>query len=123
LFKTLYLQINDNDDVKKDFNKLNNRMLKNYEWELLEELVEIFKPFDDLTTYFSRAQYTTLLVVNPSIKALKFEYADGDLIKENFNDEVLLEEDFSNDDLDDNEELFEPQAVTSKLRGVIYNSL
>ncbi|CAG8857642.1 15450_t:CDS:1, partial [Gigaspora margarita] len=67
------------------FNKLNNRMLKNYEWELLEKLVEIFKPFDDLTTYFSRAQYTTLLVVNLSIEVLKFEYADGDLIKENFN--------------------------------------
>ncbi|CAG8848825.1 26310_t:CDS:1, partial [Gigaspora margarita] len=53
--------------------------------ELLKELVEIFKPFDHLTTYFSEAQYTTLSVVNPSIKALKFEYADSDLIKENFN--------------------------------------
>ncbi|KAF0379293.1 zinc finger bed domain-containing protein 4-like [Gigaspora margarita] len=69
--------------------------------DMNEELVEIFKPFDDLTTYFSRAQYTTLLVVNLSIKTLKFEYANDDLIKENFNN--------------DNKELLEPQAVTSKL--------
>ncbi|CAG8844757.1 15797_t:CDS:2, partial [Gigaspora margarita] len=65
------------------------------------KLVEIFKLFNDLTTYFSGAQYTTLLVVNPSIEALKFEYTDN---------EGLLEEDFSNNDLEDNEELFEPQA-------------
>ncbi|KAF0462929.1 hypothetical protein F8M41_000220 [Gigaspora margarita] len=70
-------------------------MFKNYEWELLEKLVEIFKPFDNLTTYFSGAQYTTLSVINLN--------------------EGLLEEDFSDDDLDNNEEPFEPQAVTSKL--------
>ncbi|CAG8797817.1 12849_t:CDS:2, partial [Gigaspora margarita] len=68
------------------------------------------------STDFSRAQSTTLLVVNPSIEALKFEYANIDLIKENFNNKGLLEEDFSNDNLDDNKEPFKPQAVTSKLR-------
>ncbi|CAG8843510.1 4476_t:CDS:2, partial [Gigaspora margarita] len=52
--------------------------------------------------------------VNTSIEALKFEYADSDFIKENFNDKGLLEEDFSNNDFDDNKESFEPQAVTSK---------
>ncbi|CAG8842142.1 21681_t:CDS:1, partial [Gigaspora margarita] len=37
--------------------------------------------------------------------------------------EGLLEEDFSYNNLDDNKEPFEPKAVTSKLQGVIYNSL
>ncbi|CAG8800220.1 43064_t:CDS:2 [Gigaspora margarita] len=73
-----------------------------------------FKPFDNLTTYFSGAQYTTLSVVNSSIEVLKFEHADN---------EGLLTEDFSNNNLDNNEELFKPQAVISKLQDVIYNSL
>ncbi|CAG8850208.1 6622_t:CDS:1, partial [Gigaspora margarita] len=53
--------------------------------KLLEELVEIFKLFNDLTAYFNKAQYTTFLVVNSSIEALKFEYTDNNFIKENFN--------------------------------------
>ncbi|CAG8787625.1 12956_t:CDS:2 [Gigaspora margarita] len=63
------------------------------------------------------------IIVNLSIEALKFEYANSNLIKENFNNKGLLEEDFSDNDLDDHEELFEPQAVTSKLQDIIYNSL
>ncbi|CAG8821936.1 20789_t:CDS:2, partial [Gigaspora rosea] len=35
----------------------------------------ILEPFDQLTTYLSGMQYTTLLVVNSSIEALKYQYA------------------------------------------------
>jgi hypothetical protein len=76
--------------TKEDSTQLNCLMLKDYEWELLKELVEIFKPFDELTTYFSGIQYTTLSVVNPSIEALKFEYADY-IINES---DEFIEDDF-----------------------------
>ncbi|CAG8640728.1 1746_t:CDS:2 [Gigaspora margarita] len=45
---------------------------------LLEKIVQILQPFKELTTYFSGIKYTTLLVVNTSIEALKLEFADGD---------------------------------------------
>ncbi|CAG8845463.1 3001_t:CDS:1, partial [Gigaspora margarita] len=43
---------------------------------LLKELIEEFKPFDVLTTYFSRIQYNTHSVVSSSIEVLKFEFAN-----------------------------------------------
>jgi len=33
-----------------------------------------------LTSYFSGIQYITLSVINPSIEALKFEFADSDTL-------------------------------------------
>ncbi|CAG8755247.1 15576_t:CDS:2, partial [Funneliformis caledonium] len=55
-------------------------MLKDHEWLLLNELVNILKPFDKLTSYFSGIQYTTLSVINSSIEVLKFKFADGDIL-------------------------------------------
>ena len=55
-------------------------MLEDYEWLLLDELVNVLKPFDELTTYFSGIQYATLSVINPSIEALKFEFSDSDIL-------------------------------------------
>ncbi|CAG8560340.1 12613_t:CDS:2, partial [Gigaspora margarita] len=43
--------------------------------DLFDEPVKVLQPFDQVTTYFSRVKYATLSVVNPSIKALKREYA------------------------------------------------
>ncbi|CAG8853442.1 45893_t:CDS:2, partial [Gigaspora margarita] len=40
-----------------------------------DKLVNILEPFDQLTTYLSRMQYTMLSVVNLSIEALKYQYA------------------------------------------------
>lgn len=65
--------------AKEDSEKLNQCMLKDYEWELLEGLVKVLKPFDEMTTYFSGIQYVTLSIVNPAIELLKFEFADGEL--------------------------------------------
>ena len=83
LFTTLYLQ--DEDGVKEDSDKLKSLMLDEHEWQLLKKLIEVFKPFDELTTYFSEIKYTTLSVVNPSIEALKFEFAE-------YNSEILNED-------------------------------
>ena len=52
-------------------------MLEDHEWQLLKKIVKMLKPFDRLTTYFRRIQYTTLSIINLSIEALKFEFADG----------------------------------------------
>ncbi|CAI2199342.1 1384_t:CDS:2, partial [Funneliformis geosporum] len=75
LIATLHLQ--NEDSAKEDFCKLKSLMLKEHEWLLLNELVNVLKPFDELTSYFSEIQYTTLSVINSSFEALKFEFADG----------------------------------------------
>jgi len=64
-------------------------MLEDHEWLLLNELVNILKPFDELTSYFSGIQYTTLSVINPSIEALKFEFADGDILTSEELDKII----------------------------------
>jgi hypothetical protein len=96
LSATLHLNHGD-DSANEDSRKLKDCMLQNCEWQLLEDLVKLLKPFDELTTYFSGIQYTTLSVVNPSIEALKFEFSDGTLLtleefEEVINDDNLVDE-------------------------------
>ncbi len=55
-------------------------MLEDHEWLLLNELVNVLQLFDELISYFSRIQYTTLSIINPNIEALKFEFADSDTL-------------------------------------------
>ncbi|KAF0548106.1 zinc finger bed domain-containing protein 1-like [Gigaspora margarita] len=71
------LDLFDKPGAKEDARKLNNYILHDYEWEFLCKLVDILQPFDQLTTYFSRIKYVTLSVINSSIEALKYEYANG----------------------------------------------
>lgn len=91
------LHLNDDDSANEDSCKLKDCMLQNCEWQLLEDLVKLLKPFDELTTYFSGIQYATLSVVNPSIEALKFKFSDGTLLtseefEEVINDDNLVDE-------------------------------
>ncbi|CAG8445241.1 6033_t:CDS:2 [Ambispora gerdemannii] len=70
---------------------------------LFEEIVRVLKPFNELTTYFSVIQYTTHLVVNPSIETLKLEFANGAILKLNeigeiINDDRLNDNEISSDD-------------------------
>ncbi|CAJ0845973.1 1412_t:CDS:2, partial [Entrophospora sp. SA101] len=127
--------------AKEDSRKLNNYKLNENEWELLEGLVMLFKPFDELTTYFSGIKYTTLSVVNPSIETLKFEFADGDLLDSHelnkiFNDnetenlgfdedEISSDDESSGDDSRNIKQLKAPssQQIISKVKGIIYSSL
>ncbi len=66
-------------------------MLEDNEWLLLNELVNILEPFDELTSYFSGIKYTTLSVINPSIEALKFEFADGSTLTSGELDKIINE--------------------------------
>ena len=78
LVATLHLQ--NEDGAKKDSYKLKSLMLEDHEWLLLNKLVNVLQPFDELIFYFSGIQYTTLSVINLSIEALKFEFANGDTL-------------------------------------------
>ena len=56
---------------KLDGERLQKIMLCEEEWVLLEELCKLFKPFDEVTTYFSGIEYATISFILPVIKALK----------------------------------------------------
>ena len=62
-------------------------MLKDYEWDLLKQIVDLLGPFDDATTYFSGTSYATLSIIYPLIQVLKFKYAYEDGEDENEDDE------------------------------------
>ncbi len=64
-------------------------MLKDNEQKLLKELVKVFELFDKLITYFSKIQYTTLSVINSSIKTLKFEFANEAILVQNEFEEII----------------------------------
>ena len=89
LIATLHLQ--NDDSAKEDSYKLKSLMLEDNEWLLLNELVNILEPFDELTSYFSGIKYTTLSVINPSIEALKFEFADGSTLTSGELDKIINE--------------------------------
>jgi hypothetical protein len=46
-------------------------MLCEEEWVLLEELCNLFKPFDEVTTFFSGIEYATISSILPIIETLK----------------------------------------------------
>jgi hypothetical protein len=93
---SLTLHLLEDDGAKEDSRKLNNYKLDENEWELLEGLVMLFKPFDELTTYFSGIKYATLSVVNPSIETLKFEFAGGDLLDSHELNEIFNDNETEN---------------------------
>lgn len=49
-------------------------MLCEEEWILLEELCKLFKPFDEVTTFFSGVNYATISSILPIIETLKLIY-------------------------------------------------
>lgn len=46
-------------------------MLTDREWDAVDDLVKILKPFDDITTYMSASTYPTISIVFPTIIALR----------------------------------------------------
>ena len=61
---------------KKDYKQLQERMLNAYEWDLLEKLIELFKPIEEATEFLGGQKYCTLSLIYPTIQALKYSYAD-----------------------------------------------
>ena len=68
------LSLEDNYEAKKDYKKLKNRYLKNYEWDLLNKLIEIFKPIEEATEWLGGQKYCTLSLMYPAIYTLKYDY-------------------------------------------------
>lgn len=66
-----------NNDSKKDARRLKQCLLQDYEWDLLEKILLLLKPFEEATTFFSGAQYPTLSLMYPTIQKLKIKYACG----------------------------------------------
>nr|CAG8656639.1 5008_t:CDS:2 [Entrophospora candida] len=64
-----------NNDSKKDARRLKQCLLQDYEWDLLEKVLLLLKPFEEATTFFSGAQYPTLSLMYPTIQKLKIKYA------------------------------------------------
>src|SRR6266511_4684372 len=70
----LNLSLEDNYEAKKDYKKLKNRYLKDYEWDLLNRLIEIFKPIEEATEWLGGQKYCTLSLMYPAIYTLKYDY-------------------------------------------------
>ncbi|CAH1768145.1 11743_t:CDS:2, partial [Entrophospora sp. SA101] len=66
-----------NNDSKKDARCLKQCLLQDYEWDLLEKVLLLLKPFEEATTFFSGAQYPTSSLMYPTIQKLKIKYACG----------------------------------------------
>ena len=91
---TLCLEDDRND--KLDGERLQKIMLCEEEWVLLEELCKLFKPFDEVTTYFSGIEYATISSILPIIHALKLIYRKKLKDKYNINDKEIIENDKDN---------------------------
>jgi hypothetical protein len=90
---------------KKDYRQLQERMLKAYEWNLLDKLIELFEPIEDATEFLGGQKYCTLSLIYPTIQALKYSYADNSNNENGGNGDGGNgnggNEDGSNDDEDD----------------------
>jgi hypothetical protein len=64
-----------NNDSKKDARRLKQCLLQDYEWDLIEKILLLLKPFEEATTFFSGEQYPTLSLMYPTIQKLKIKYA------------------------------------------------
>ncbi|GES73678.1 hypothetical protein RCL_jg26138.t1 [Rhizophagus clarus] len=60
----------EDNSAKKDSRKLKDCMIQKLGMSIIKRSVKLLKPFNELTTYFSGIQYTTLSIVNPSIEAI-----------------------------------------------------
>src|SRR6266540_4612570 len=70
----LNLSLEDGNEAKKDYNKLVIRNLKDYEWDFLNKLIEVFKPIEEATEWLGGQKYCTLSLMYPVIQALKYDY-------------------------------------------------
>ncbi|GBB98494.1 hypothetical protein RclHR1_03240019 [Rhizophagus clarus] len=75
-------------------------MLKIYEWNLLDKLIELFKPIEDATEFLGGQKYCTLSLIYPTIQALKYSYAIND---NDNNNEINEGEGSDNEDNDDDD--------------------
>lgn len=85
-----------NRDEKKDGIKLKKMALTDEEWDLMDSLIDLLMPFEEITRELSGGTYVTLSKIIPVIKEFIFDYAPNSLPElEDINDnnlELYLEE-------------------------------
>jgi len=75
----LNLCLENNNEAKKDYDRLKKLNLSNYEWNLLDKLIKVFEPIEEATEWLGGQKYCTLSLIYPSIYALEYDYIpDGD---------------------------------------------
>ena len=84
----LNLSLEDDSESKKDCKKLKNRNLQDYEWDFLNQLIEIFIPIEEATEWLGGQKYCTLSLMYPAINTLKFDYIPDLLEGEDFDNEI-----------------------------------
>ncbi|GBC25170.2 zinc finger BED domain-containing protein 4-like [Rhizophagus irregularis DAOM 181602=DAOM 197198] len=112
---TLHLEDDKND--KLDGERLQKIMLCEEEWVLLSELCSLFKPFDEVTTYFSGVEYATISSILPIIQTLKLIYKNK--LKDNYDINIEDLDDNDDIDIDDNENMKEILSDESEEDDVI----
>uniref|UniRef100_U9TT23 BED-type domain-containing protein n=1 Tax=Rhizophagus irregularis (strain DAOM 181602 / DAOM 197198 / MUCL 43194) TaxID=747089 RepID=U9TT23_RHIID len=80
------LHLEDDRSNKIDGERLQKIMLCEEEWIFLKELCKLFKPFDEMTTYFSGVEYVTISSILPIVETLKLIYKTK--LKENYDTEI-----------------------------------
>ena len=58
-------------DSKKDYNRLNNIMLTSDEWDLIQDLIPILKPFAEATEILGGSTYCTHSIMTPILINIK----------------------------------------------------
>ncbi|CAG8548743.1 13480_t:CDS:2, partial [Cetraspora pellucida] len=114
------LCISINRDEKKDEFKLKKIMLSDKEWDLMDNLIDLLMPFEEVTHELSGGTYVTLSKIIPIIKEFIIEYAINSLPTldniENFNDNIDFQQ-------DNNEDLYliesEDDTVTSYMASLL----
>ncbi|CAG8497805.1 299_t:CDS:2, partial [Racocetra persica] len=62
-------------EIKKDSSKLKRILLSDEEWELIDQLIDLLMPFEEMTREFSGNTYVTLSRVIPKVKEIIFDLA------------------------------------------------
>ncbi|CAG8686845.1 9811_t:CDS:2, partial [Dentiscutata heterogama] len=70
------LSLETSKEAKKDYEILKKRFLKYWEWDLLDHLIDLFKPIEEATEWLGGQKYCTLSLIYPTIQALKYDYVE-----------------------------------------------
>jgi hypothetical protein len=65
------LGLQEEPEAKADGRRLKGILLTDAEWVAVGELVDLLKPFDDVTNYISGSTYPTMSVIFPTMETLK----------------------------------------------------
>ncbi|CAG8751117.1 31429_t:CDS:2 [Gigaspora margarita] len=111
-------------DAIEDGKQLKSIMITENEWTAVAGIINILKPFSDITNYISGSSYLTMSIIYPTISTLRNallkEYVDEDISIYDTNEIDLNTDDISVFDLEevsDEDEEFEqirsPAAITN----------